>query len=57
MLFGGRRCGCFAVGAGMWSVLHLEVGNFGCVMSVTKDVNYSGTSVIAMEAFYFSEGL
>ena len=44
-------------GAGMWSVLQLEIENFGCVMSVTKDVNYSGISVIVMEVFYFSEGL
>lgn len=52
-----ESCGCFVVGAGMWSVLQLEIESFGCGMSVTEDVNYSGISVIVMEVFYFSEGL
>lgn len=52
-----ERSGCPVVRAGMWPVPQLEIENVGCVKSVTKDVNYSGISVIVMEVSYLSEGL
>lgn len=38
-------------------MLQLEIEYFGCIMSVTKDVNYSGISVTSMRDLCFSEGL